>query len=251
MLIRRGLLAALLLFVAAHARAFTVDELIAKNIEAKGGLDKIRAIRTLRTSGQMRVGGGGFSLDLAYTMMAQRPAMIRTEASIQGLTAVTAYDGSIGWQLQPFQGRRDPDKMSADDMKGLKLSADMEGPLVDYKAKGHKIDYLGTEDVDGTAAHKLKISLKEGDIRYVYLDPDYFLEIRIVDQIKIRGVEIEQETDLGDYEQVNGVYLPFSIESGPKGGPKGQKITIVKAEANVDLNDALFHFPAAPAAVSK
>ena len=247
---RLGPAAALLLLCASFAGAWTADELITKNIAARGGIEKIRAIQSIRTSGTMRFGGGNFSLDLAFVQMAKRPGMYRTEVSVQGLTAISAYDGSIGWQIQPFQGRIDPEKMAADDAKPLKRSADLDGPLVDYKAKGSTVEYLGTEDVDGTDAHKLKVTFDDGDVRYVYLDPDYFLEIRFIDQTKIRGVQIEQETDLGAYEEVNGVFFPFSTETGPKGQPKGQKITMEKAEANVPLEDSLFHFPAAPAAPS-
>jgi outer membrane lipoprotein-sorting protein len=251
MRLRYGLVAALLLFIASSAMALTLDELIAKNIKARGGLEKIRAIHTLRSSGKLLFLGGGFSIELRYMQLIKRPGMLRTEALLQGLTAVTAYDGNVGWQVQPFQGRMDPERMAADDVKGLQLTADLDGPLVDYKAKGNTVEYLGTEDVDGTDAHKLKVTLKNGDVRYVYLDPDYFLEIRTLDQTTIRGVLVEQETDLGNYEQVNGVFLPFSIESGGKGGPKGQKITIDKVEANDDLNDAMFHFPAAAAGAVK
>jgi hypothetical protein len=99
--------------------------------------------------------------------------------------------------------------------------------------------------MDGTEAHKLKIALKNGDIQYRYLDPDYFLEILVVDQSKRRGVETEMETELGNYEKVAGVYMPFAMESGPKGGRRGQKITIEKAEANVEIDDSLFAFPRA------
>jgi outer membrane lipoprotein-sorting protein len=251
MLRRSQLVAALLLFAAASARAVTVDELIAKNIEARGGIEKIRSVQSLRTSGKMFVGDGGFSVELGYVQMIKRPGMIRGEVSLQGMTSVSAYDGNEGWQIQPFGGRLDPEKLSADDVKGLKLLADLDGPLVDYEAKGSKVEYLGIEDVDGTDAHKLKVTLKDGDVIYIYLDPDYFLQIRAIVQYKIRGTEVVEEDDWGNYEQVNGVMLPFSIESGPKGQPKNAKITIEKAEINVALDPKLFHFPAAPAAVNK
>lgn len=244
-------LVALLLFAAASARAVTVDELIAKNIKARGGLEKIRAVQSLRTSGRVHNGDGGFALEIAYIQTVQRPGLIRQEYSMQGLTAVTAYDGSIGWQIQPFEGRLDPDKISADDAKSLKLLADLDGPLVDYTAKGSRVEYLGTEDVDGTDAHKLKVTLKDGDILYIYLDPDYFLEIRETAQIKVRGVEFEAEQDFGNYQEVHGLMLPFSIESGAKGQPKSSKMTIEKAEINVALDPKLFRFPAAPAAKTK
>jgi outer membrane lipoprotein-sorting protein len=230
---------------ASNLSALTVDELIAKNIEARGGLEKIKAIQSVHETGKLQIGGGGFSRTLDFAVYAKRPAMLRTEASFQGMTAINAYDGSVGWRVFPFRGRLDPEKLSADDLKELQLNADMDGPLVDYKSKGNVVEYQGTEDVDGTDAHKLKVTLKNGDVRYIYLDPDYFLEIRYVDQSRIRGSLQETETDVGNYEQINGVFFPFSIEAGPKGQPKSQKITIDKVEVNVDVDDSIFHFPAA------
>jgi len=248
---RIPLVLTLLLCAATSARAVTVDELIARNIKARGGIEKIRAIQSLRTSGKMFIGEGSYSVEASYTQMIKRPGMFRGEVGLQGLTSVGAYDGSVGWQVQPFGGRLDPEKLSADDVKGFKLQADLDGPLVDYQAKGNRVEYLGTEDVDGTDAHKLKVTLKDGDIVTIYLDPDYFLQIRVTVQSLVRGVEYVEEDDLGNYEQVNGVMLPFSIESGAKGQPKTTKITIEKAEINVPLDAKLFRFPAAPAAVSK
>lgn len=243
----RALLQSALLLVvcAGSAHALSVDELVAKNIEARGGIDALRAIRSLKTSGRMNFSGGDFSIDLGLVSYSERDARLRTEASIQGLTQVTAYDGQEAWTINPFQGRRDPERMSAEDAKGLQVQADIDGPLVDWQKKGHKVEYLGTEDVDGTQAHKLKVSLANGDVQYRFLDPDYFLEILVVNQSKRRGVETETETELGNYEKVAGVYLPFAQESGPKGGKRGQKIQIEKAEANVEIDDALFAFPAA------
>lgn len=233
-----------LCLLAGHAHAVTVDELVDKNIQARGGMEKIKAIKSLRTQGRLYF-TGGFSVELGYMDLVKRGGMYRNEASLQGLTAVQAYDGKDAWQIQPFQGRKDPEKLAADQAKGFARQADIDGPLVDWKAKGHKLEYLGTEDVDGTAAHKIKVSLADGDVQYIFLDPDHFLEIRNITQTQVRGVEFEQETDVGNYERVEGVYVPFSYESGGKGQPKNQKVSIEKAEANVELDDALFHYPAA------
>jgi outer membrane lipoprotein-sorting protein len=248
---RNLIIAALLVFAAASAQAFTVDELIAKNIKARGGLDKIHAIQSLRTTGKIHAGGGDFSIEIAYVEMTRRPGMFRQEVNMQGLTSVTAYDGAVGWQIQPFSGRLDPERLSADDVKFLERSADLDGPLVDYAAKGNRVEYLGTEDVDGTDAHKLKVTFKDGDVQYIYLDPDYFLQIRTIMQSKVRGAEYVQEMDWGNYESVGGVMLPFSTEAGVKGRPKETKITVDKVEVNVALDPKLFHFPATPTAVSK
>src|SRR6201995_3753194 len=170
-------LAALLLcLITPSSFAITADELAVKNVEAKGGLDKLHALQALRLAGRMRVQND--TLELAVVTLVKQPGSIRYEATLQGLTQVQAYDGSQAWQINPFQGRKDPEKLSADDAKGLgEDAADFAGPLVDYKAKDYKLDYLGTEDVDGTEAHKLRITRKNGDLTTVWLDPDYFLEI--------------------------------------------------------------------------
>jgi len=186
-----------------------------------------------------------------FAVLQKRGGFLRRERSMQGLTAITAFDGESGWTLQPFGGRREPQKLPPDVVKGLRVDADIDGPLMDYKEKGHAVEYLGTEDVDGTEAHKLKVTLKDGDVQYIYFDPDYFLPIRLVSQETVRGVEEETETDFGNYERVNGVYMPFSIESGPRGGPKGSKITLQKVEANVAIDDSLFRFPQPPAGTGR
>jgi photosystem II stability/assembly factor-like uncharacterized protein/outer membrane lipoprotein-sorting protein len=175
----------------------------------------------------------------------KRPGMIRTESTLQNLTQVQAWDGKDAWSLDPFQGRREAEHDTADDARVRALDADIEGPLVRWKEKGHRVSYLGTEDVDGTLAHKLRVDLKGGDTQFYWLDPDYFLEIRIQTIVHVRGTERVVEQDLGAYEQVDGVWIPFSIEAGAKGEPRTARITIEYAEANADVDDAIFRFPTA------
>ena len=222
----------------------TVDELVSKNIEAKGGVDALHALQSLRLSGKLLVNEG--QIEFAYLQTKERPGELRTEATLQGMTQVEAYDGKEGWKISPFQGRKDPEKMSADDLKPLMEDAEIDGPIVDWKAKGSTVDYLGTEEVDGTLAHKLKVVRKNGDVSFVYLDPAHFLEIRVLTGRVKHGAYEEVETDLGDYEKTAGVFVPTSIESGRKGDPDKQKILIDKVEANVPVDEATFHFPPAP-----
>jgi len=219
----------------------TVDELVAKNLEAKGGGAALNAIQTIRFEGRMLVNQG--QIELIYTQTMKRPGKVRSDAVLQGMTLVQAYDGTSGWKIYPFQGRKDPEKMSADESKSMIEDAEIGGPLVDWKAQGKTVTYLGTEDVEGTAAHKLQVVRKNGDTSYVYLDPDHFLEIRIIAQRVEQGAKIEVETDLGEYEKVSGVFFPFSIESGGKGSTDKQKIVIEKGEANIPVDDAIFPFP--------
>jgi outer membrane lipoprotein-sorting protein len=191
-----------------NAFAWTADELVAKNLEARGGAAKLKAITSVHTVGKVRTGGG---LDAKTESWAVSPGRFRSEFSMQGMTAIQAWDGQQAWAVRPFGGRRDPQKIAPDDAKDLIERADAAGPLVDYAAKGSKVEYLGTEDIDGTDAHKLRVTLKNGDVQYIYLDPDCFLEIRVVSHRMIRGQEDVSTVDLGEYEKVDGVYFPFEI----------------------------------------
>ena len=238
------LVSALLIAPALNAqelKPLTVDALVAKNIEAKGGIDALHAVRSLRLKGKMLVNQG--QIEFSYVQTKRRPGQVRSELMLQGMTLVQAYDGTEGWKISPFSGRKDPEKMSADDAKSLVEDAEIDGPLVDWEAKGSTVEYLGPEDVDGTLAHKLKVVRKNGDVSYVYLDPDHFLEIRILTQRLEQGAQVEVETDLGDYEKIAGVFFPFSIEAGPKGATDKQKVVFEKADANVPVEDGEFKFP--------
>ena len=186
----------------------TADELVNKNIQAKGGIEKIKAIKSVRMTGRL-TGSGGFTASVGQE--SQRPNLLRQTFTLQGLTAVQAYDGSTGWQIQPFGGHKDPMLMGEDDLRDLQITSDFDGPLVDYKEKGNTVEYLGHDIVDGDDALRLKVTLKSGDVMYYYLDPDTFLEIRTEVQEFIRGSVKENQTDLGSYKPVNGVMYPFSI----------------------------------------
>ena len=237
--------AVLMLLAAPVALGYSAEELVAKNIVAKGGIEKLHAIRSVRLSGKLVLNGGMLQLD--YIALIKRPEFVRYEAKLQGLTQVQAFDGSQAWQINPFMGRKDPEKLSADDAKGMgEDAADVIGALVDYKEKGYRLEYLGTEDVDGTEAYKLRVTRANGDLIYVYLDPDYFLEIRTLSRRIEHGVPNETITDYGDYEKVDGVYLPLAQESGPKGSSDRQKVQFDTAEINLVTDDTVFHFPAIP-----
>ncbi len=243
MRLHHSLIFAAFLLAPVAANALTAEELVAKNLAARGGADKIDAIKTLKLEGKLRIAG---QYELLFKEFKKEPDSVRDEATLQGLTQIQAWDGNEAWQISPFQGRRDPERMSADDAKSLADDASIGGPLANRAAETSNIEYLGTEDIDGTLAHKLKTTRKNGDVEYIYLDPDYFLEIRTVDQLVVRGTQVESVTDYGDYERVNGVYFPLSISSYTKGGGdfSRQQITILKASANEPMDDTIFAFPA-------
>src|SRR5271163_5020981 len=138
--------------VFSHAQ--TADELIAKNIEARGGMEKLKAINTLRMTGRFKSARGRSA---AVGQENARPNLVRETLSQQGMTQVQAYDGATGWQIQPFGGRKDPQLMGGDTARNLVLEADLDGPLVDYKEKGSTVEYLGHDLVDGDDTYRLKV----------------------------------------------------------------------------------------------
>lgn len=222
--------------------AQTADELVAKNLQAKGGLEKIKAIKTVRMTGLFDA--GGFKAEVGRET--KRPDSLRQTFSLQGMTQIVAYDGSTGWQLNPFGGRRDPDVLGDEELRNVTEDADFDGPLVDYQSKGNKVEYLGHDQVDGDDVYKLKVTLKNGDIFYYSLDPDTYIEIQIDKQRFVRGAVRESIVSLGSYKPVDGVMFPFSIVEGTKENPEsGGKVTVQKIEANIPIDDKDFKMPAA------
>jgi hypothetical protein len=225
-------------------RAQTAEDLVNRNIQAKGGLEKIEAAKTRLTTGNVKGGGRRRVSVAAFKQMNMRPDLVRQNLTLQGMTAVQAYDGSVGWQTQPFRGHKEPELMGEDILRDLLLAADFDGPLVDYAAKGNRIEYLGHDEVDGDDSLRLKVTLKNGDIVYYYLDPDTYLEIRKEIQQFIRGSVRDRVVDLGSYKAVNGVMYPFSISEGPRSNPDAQVTTIEKIEVNVAFQESDFALPA-------
>lgn len=238
---RKSLLAlALLAFLAPAAHAQTVDEILAKHYDAIG-LDKLKKVQTMRVHGKMIVGPG---MEAVLVMDRKRPGQSRMEFTIQGMTGVQAFDGENGWSLMPFMGKKDPEPMSAEDAKEMQDDADFDGGLVDWKAKGHTVEFLGKESVEGAETYKLKLTKKSGQVQTFYLDTETGLILKQAGKRKVRGTEIEGETVLGDYKDVDGMLMPFSLEQGAKDSPQKQKMTFEKYELNVPLEDGRFKMPA-------
>ncbi|HMA22211.1 MAG TPA: hypothetical protein VKO87_15495 [Gemmatimonadaceae bacterium] len=218
----------------------TADDLIARYLKTVGGMDKISAVKSLRRVGKFN-GGGGF--EATYVQENKRPESVREEFTFQGMTGIQAWDGKTGWKIDPFGGKKDAEALSEDEMRAILVDADFDEPLVNYKEKGNKVELAGMDQVEGTDVYKLKVTLKNGDTRTYYLDTDYFVPIKVDDKRTIRGSDQEFETTLGDYKEVAGWFIPFSIETGRKGDQNKAKFTWEKIEANVPLDDARFHKP--------
>jgi hypothetical protein len=217
----------------------TADDLIARYLKTVGGAEKVQAIKSLRRTGKY-TGGGGF--EAIYVQENKRPDLVREDFTFQGMTAVNAWDGKTGWKIDPFQGKKDAEPLSEDEMRSILIDADFDEPLVDYKQKGNKVAFAGMDQIEGTDVYKIDVTLKNGDTRTYYLDTDTYVPIQIDDKRTIRGSEQEFETTLGDYKEVNGWFIPFSIEAGRKGEDKG-KFNWEKVEANITLDDSRFRKP--------
>jgi hypothetical protein len=228
------------------ARADTGSDLVAKNLAARGGADKLAALSSIEFTGRLIV-PGDYELTYKETRL-RKNSEARVDASLQGLTLVQGYDGKVGWRINPFEGRRDAERMSDDETRALADDATIDGPLLSAKARGATVTYLGREDFDGTNTYKLRVVDPSGVQHVYFLDPDTYLEINVVETRKLRGARQVTQTELGDYELVNGVYFPFELESGPLGSPpdQHQKILIASARANVPLSEGMFSMPAAP-----
>lgn len=229
-----------LMFFAASASAQTADEIIAKYIAKIGGMDKIQAVKTMRATGKF-IAGGGFE---AVTVdESKRPNMQRSEFRLQGMTGVSAFDGKTGWKIEPWQGKKDAESLSEEEMKPY-LESTFDDAIINYKQNNLKVEYVGLEDFEGTDAYKLKVTYPSGTVKHYFMDTDYFVPIKIETKRMIRGAEVEFETILGDYKEVGGVYYAHSIENGVKGNPNRSEIVYEKVEINIPLDDSRFVRPA-------
>jgi hypothetical protein len=249
----RSILYALLLGTAAiPAAAEDAQSLIAKNLEARGGAAGLAAIKSVSFEGRTIFPG---DFELTYKEIRAEiggAPELRYDFGLQGLDVVQAYDGHGAWKINPFQGRKDAERMSADESRQLADAALIEGPLLASRHDGSKITYLGQEDFDGTLAYKLKVTQKDGDEFTYWLDPDTFLEIKIDETRRLRGTQQTTETELGDYEKIAGIYFPMSVESWQQGQPnQRQRVLIASGAANAAVDAAFFAEPHGPATLAK
>jgi len=231
------LVLALLAPMATIASAQTADELIAKNIAAKGGMDKLKAVKSMRATGKMM---GMQGMEFPFVMTNKRPKSTRIEFTFQGMTGMQVYDGKTAWMSMPFAGKKEPEVMPAEQAKDMEEQADFDGPLVDYKTKGNTVELVGKEQVEGADAYNLKVTLKNGDVRNIYLDAETYLEIKVASKRMVRGTEVEGESYLSDYKEVEGLMMPHVMENAQKGSAMRQKLVIEKVEINPVIDDSIF-----------
>jgi outer membrane lipoprotein-sorting protein len=239
-MLRKTIIMVLSLFVVVvvPASGQTVDEIIAKNIEARGGMEKIKAVKSLRMTGKMMAQGQ----EMPFSVEMERPSNVRVEFTVQGKTTIQAYDGETGWMVAPFLGSDEPEKVTGDDLKDLEEQADMDGTLVDYKAKGHTVELMGKELLQGTEVYKLKITLKNGNIRYIYIGKENNLELKTSSTQKRQGEEFQIDAFLGNYKSVDGLMVPYAVDQKVR-DQTVSSFTVDKVELNIDLDDSIFKMP--------
>jgi len=237
-LIAVALLAVTLALPAAPAP--TVDGIVADYVAARGGLAKIRAIKSLRQTGRAFAGQGREALVVREL---KRPGRIRFEFTVQGVTAVFVCDGKHGWKVSPFdddmQLKELPDDVTQDAIE----QADIEGPLVDWKAKGHQVELVGREVVSGRDTYKLKLTLKTGGVRYEYIDVETHYEVRADSTRQVRGRDVQLETTFANHKKTGGVLFPRLVEVATVGRAQRLRVVVDKIEVNPSLSDARFEMP--------
>jgi outer membrane lipoprotein-sorting protein len=225
--------------LAVPAGAQTADQVVAKSFTARGGLDKLKAVHSMRMTGRMSVGAD----DLAMVVEMKRPDKIRVDTSGRGKTAVQAYDGKTAWGILPT-GSGQAQVLPSELAKAIAEQADIDGPLVDYAAKGNRVELVGKESkVDGRSAFKLKVTRQDGNVAYYFIDTRSYLPIRVEATRVVRGRAMEAEGTMGDYRQAGGFLWPHRLENGAKGMPDKQVITIDRIEINPPIDDARFTMP--------
>lgn len=239
----RILCSALLALLPAVASAQTVGEILGKVLAARGGENKLRAIRSERVSGKISFGdvSGPFVVEL------KRPLKMHMQLTIQNQTMVRVYDGKQGWANNPFAGKVNPEAMSEDELKNITEESDFDGPLVDYQSKGNQIELVGKDKFNDKDVWRVKLTTKNGDVRFYLFDANSFLLLKWEGKRKYEGQELPVESYFSDYREVGGLKFAFAIDSGSSPTELNQKLRIEKIELNPDLNDAEFGKPPTPA----
>jgi hypothetical protein len=227
---------------AVKAETLTADEVIAKHLEAEGGVERRKAIQTLRMTGKM-LGG---EKEVEVVAENKRPDFMRVDVTVQKAVQTSAFDGKGGWRMDPFAGiggGQSIHMLTPLESAEAKLQADMDGPLVDYAAKGHRVAYAGMETLPSGPAHKLKVALRSGAVTIYYFDATTFLKVRQTSLHGSAGQETETEMIFSDYRTVNGLKFAFMVEQGQVGDSKRQKFILEKAEVDVPIETSRFMTP--------
>jgi hypothetical protein len=217
-----------------------VDKLVTRNIDARGGADAWQAVSSLRLSGLMDVGQG---MHLPYVLEQKRPGKMCLEFVFADETAVQCVDGKTGWKIAPFRGRTTPEPMTASELREAVDTGDPYGLLYDHAARGHVIKILGHETVEGRDTFKLQVTLPGGAVRWIYLDAETALEVKLEARRKLVGRELLVETFYHDWQATDGLLIPRRQETRTAGDDELHFITVDQVEVNPSLDDLRFVIP--------
>jgi hypothetical protein len=215
--------------------AQSVDDIVARAIKARGGLERIKSEQTQRLTGKISLPAGSGPLMVEM----KRPGMMREDVTVNGKSQIRTTDGKAGWGVGPLREAAVPQQLGEQELHNMAGSADFEGPLVDYKGKGNRIELAGTDKVGKRKAFKLVISMKNGENRIDFIDCKTYLELKWQGRVS----ENAFESYFHDYRKVKGLMFAFEIDSGLLGKQPNQKIVLDKVDVNPSLDDARFGKP--------
>jgi len=221
------------LMIAGTVKAQTVDEVINKHIEAIGGKENWKKVNSMKTEANLSVQG----MDIPINIYQINNKAYRQDFTAMNMTGYTIVNNDSGWSFNPMQGQSAPEPMTADQLNLQKDQLDIQGQFIDYKEKGHKLELMGKEDIDGTEAIKMKMTRKSGNEVIYFFDPKTYYVIRIISKAKVNGQEMEQVANLSNYTKLpEGIVVPFTMEIPGAPAP----VTIKKVEVNPTLDQSLF-----------
>ena len=232
------------LLLALPAAAQSVDDIIAKYLAVRGGVDKIKAVQSERVTGTISFGPGE---EGPFFVERARPMKMHMELNLNGQPLIRVYDGkSVGWTYNPFMPNPSVQPMTEADLRNIYDEADFDGPFVDYKSKGNHIELAGKDDVEEKPAYKLKLTNRNGDVSYFFFDASTYLLLKCQGNRQMDGKDIPWVTFFHDYREINGLKYPFLIEYAEPGTENSHKIIADKIELNISIDEARFGKPNPP-----
>jgi hypothetical protein len=197
-------------FMGLASFAQNVDEIISKHLTAIGGAENWKKINSMVMEGTVNVMGNDVSVKISQINNQGQ----RQDISVAGMTGYQMITPKGGWSYMPFQGQQKPEPMTADDVKESLDDLDIQGNLLDYQAKGHTVELLGTEEIEGTECYKVKVTRKNSGEQTLFIDKTSYLIVRVSTKKKAMGQEMDLNIDFSDYREINGIKIPYSIGQG-------------------------------------
>jgi outer membrane lipoprotein-sorting protein len=229
-----------LLVVAAAAHAQTVDEIVAKNLQAKGGAEKWQSVNSVKMTGKITAQGQ----ELPLTVYAKRPNLSRQEITLPDGKVVQAFDGTTAWVINPMMGSDAPQAIPAGAADVMKNSADFDGALINYKNKGHTIEFVGKEKLGDKDVYHLKVTMKGGQVQHYFLDAESGLEMKTSAEVDMGmgGAKQTLDTEMANYKQVGGIMLPHTVKQFMN-GKQMVEMSVTGVEFNAPVDDSIFRMP--------